>query len=412
MNKPRGRPPGSKNKKPATAGKIAATNMKRDLAAIAGDIHALERRNVFEIGGLLIEAKSACEHGAWMQWLEDEFSWSDSTANNYVSAFHLKTKFPTVGNLKIPSRTLYDLADDLDDADLPTLIEALEEASKAKSISVDDAQRVIHLTQLRIEYGNYPQATLFALDLLPGDEWAAQAAASLKTARPETDEEADKIVRAHHKPHVEALFDSSLPDWLFDSGSVVCLEAALDRLKDTAARKEFCRRILQELNATSEPLSVKEVLNIVAFAQGDEADDGGADEPPPRPAPKPPRPEPETQETNPAEAAATAAARADIGPLSASEHERLTRTITDLTNQGNVQRSAIAGRDNEIVRLEDKIKKLQGADLPTLTVSKHIEALVAILKKQSREAQEVAVERLCNALKIDPHKINIEKEAA
>jgi hypothetical protein len=77
-----------------------------------------------------------------------------------------------------------------------------------------------------------------------------------------------------------------------------------------------------------------------------------------------------------------------------------------------MQKTAISGRDNEIARLESEIKTLKGTDLPTLTVNKHLDALIALLRKQSREGQEVAVERLCNALKIDPRKINIEKEAA
>ena len=69
-----------RNKKPKP------TNAKRNLHIIASDIHSLERRNVFDVGALLIEAKDACEHGEWMDWLEAEFDWSDSTANNYMNA--------------------------------------------------------------------------------------------------------------------------------------------------------------------------------------------------------------------------------------------------------------------------------------------------------------------------------------
>jgi hypothetical protein len=266
----RGRPPGSKNKP-----KVAATNSKRDLAAIAGDIHTLERRNVFEIGKLLIEAHDACEHGEWGNWLDREFDWSDDTAGRYMAASRLADKFRTVRNLKIPARTLYDLADDLEDADLPAIIEALGRTSKAKALSVARAEEVIDLTRLRLAYGNYPTATLHALDDLNGDEWAKQASEKLKEVRPETDEEAERIVDTYRPPAPEI-----------------------------------------------EP---------------DDQDAGGeddADEPPPRPAPKPPRPEPETQETDPAQATAAAAARNDIGPFSASEHERLTRTIADPDEPG------------------------------------------------------------------------------
>ena len=77
--------------------KSKPTNAKRNLNVIAKDIHTLERRNVFAIGALLIEAKDACEHGEWMDWLDTEFDWSESTAANYMNAFRLKAKFPVVG---------------------------------------------------------------------------------------------------------------------------------------------------------------------------------------------------------------------------------------------------------------------------------------------------------------------------
>jgi hypothetical protein len=372
------------------------SNTKRELADIAGDIHALERRSAFDIGKLLIEARDACDHGEWGNWLDREFDWSDDTADNYMAAARLADKFRTVRNLKVPQRIIYDLGADIDDTDLPAIIEALAEASKSKSISVTRAEEVINLTRLRVEHGDYPEATLLAIDDLANTEWAAQAAANLKKARPATNEEAERIVDEHHRAHVEALYDSPLPNWL-DSKMFDVLEDVTDR-----------KKVLQQLNAATAPLDFEQVLNIAY----DHQDDGGADEPPPRPAPKPPRPEPETQETDPAQAAATAAVRSDIGPLSQAEHERLTRTIADLTNQNNMQKTAISGRDNEIARLEGEVKTLRGDDLPTLTVNKHLDALIALLKKQSREGQEVAVERLCNALKIDPRKLNIEKEAA
>jgi hypothetical protein len=174
---------------------MSKSNAARDLGDIADDIRTIERRSVFEIGGLLVEAKALCEYGEWGNWLEKEFSWSDSTANNYVSAFHLKTKFPTVGNLKIPSRTLYDLAADIDDDALPSIIDALEEVSKTTQISVQAADDVINLARLRVAYGRFfPDATLLALDALPNSKWKEQAAANLKKDRPSTNEEAERIV--------------------------------------------------------------------------------------------------------------------------------------------------------------------------------------------------------------------------
>jgi hypothetical protein len=38
--------------------------------------------------------------------------------------------------------------------------------------------------------------------------------------------------------------------------------------------------------------------------------------------------------------------------------------------------------------------------------------LAGLLKKVSREAQELAVEKLCKRLGVNPHKLNIENDAA
>jgi Protein of unknown function (DUF3102) len=408
MNQPkRGRPPGSKNKPKAAEAK--ASNTKRELAAIAGDIHALERRSIFDIGKLLIEARDACAHGEWGDWLYREFDWSDDTADNYMAAARLADKFRTVRNLKVPFRVIYDL--DLDDPDLPTIIEALASASKSKSISVDEAEEVIDLTRRRIEFGDYPPATLAALaDLKNSPEWGARAAEEVRKAKPTTSEAAEQITRAHYKAHVEALYDSPLPDWL-DSDMLESLESAIDPgLEDAAAREERRKRILEQLNAAPAPLDSNQVFNI-AYLVGVDGEEDDKDSPP-EPAPKPPRPEPRAQETNPAQAAAAEAARSDIGPLSQAEHGRLTSVIADLTNRNNVQKSALAGRDNEISRLEGEVKTLKGADLPSMSIDKHVEALVAQLKKVSREKQELVIEDLCRKLAIDPRRLNIGNEAA
>jgi hypothetical protein len=170
----------------------------RDLDAIAAEIHQLERSTVFEKGALLAEAQRACEHGAWLR-LDDEFEWSHDTAMNYIAAHELAAKFRTVRNLPMPSRVVYELARDVDDPDLPAIIEALAEVTKgeSKSISVSEALTAIRIVKARREYGDYPPAALFAMSLvdsvLPEAE-AAQTIAALKEARPTTDEAAAEIV--------------------------------------------------------------------------------------------------------------------------------------------------------------------------------------------------------------------------
>jgi hypothetical protein len=71
---------------------------ERSLDTIADDINQLERANIFDIGGLLIEAKAQCEHGQWMPWLETEFAWSADTAERYMKVARLGEKFRTVRN--------------------------------------------------------------------------------------------------------------------------------------------------------------------------------------------------------------------------------------------------------------------------------------------------------------------------
>jgi Protein of unknown function (DUF3102) len=176
------------------------SNTKRALDDIAVEIRALERSNAFDTGDLLIEAHDACEHGEWYAWLEREFAWSEDTADNYMRAARLAAKSRTVRDLKVPMRIIYDLADDIEDSDLPAIIEALAKASKSAKISVDEANEVVELTRLRIQFGDYPPATLFALDSLSDEGWAKQASEKLKEVRPTTDEEADRIIDSYRPP--------------------------------------------------------------------------------------------------------------------------------------------------------------------------------------------------------------------
>jgi len=66
--------------------------------------------DVIEIGRRLAEAKEIAGHGNFLPWLEHEFGWSVSTAENYINLFKLSAKFPIVGNLNLDLRSLYMLA--------------------------------------------------------------------------------------------------------------------------------------------------------------------------------------------------------------------------------------------------------------------------------------------------------------
>jgi hypothetical protein len=83
------------------------------LAEHAAEIRRLGTRIVFdviEIGRRLTLAKDIAGHGNWLVWLEREFKWSVSTAENYINLFKLSAEFPTVGNLDLDFRSLYQLA--------------------------------------------------------------------------------------------------------------------------------------------------------------------------------------------------------------------------------------------------------------------------------------------------------------
>ena len=68
--------------------------VKKDPAVLAGEIRTLQRQAqvvvlnyAIEIGRRLTEAKSVLAHGEWGDWLKNEVSFSQSTANNFMRIF-------------------------------------------------------------------------------------------------------------------------------------------------------------------------------------------------------------------------------------------------------------------------------------------------------------------------------------
>jgi hypothetical protein len=198
-----------------TALKSVPTNTSRSLEVIADDIRALERGNAFAIGKLLAEAREDAEYGDWGDWLEDEFDWGPSTAANYLSAYYLGEKFPTVGDLPLPMRAVYRLGNDfkLDDPELPLIIKALTKATegKTKPISVADAEHIIEMTLARIEYGDYPDATLGAIAKVLAFGYPPEIIDTLKAERPTTEEEAERISRTIFNRSSEQTLLRSMP---------------------------------------------------------------------------------------------------------------------------------------------------------------------------------------------------------
>jgi Protein of unknown function (DUF3102) len=55
-------------------------------------IHALlerTRQDIIEIGRHLTEARNQVAHGAWLDWIEVEFEWSDQTARRFIHVYEL-----------------------------------------------------------------------------------------------------------------------------------------------------------------------------------------------------------------------------------------------------------------------------------------------------------------------------------
>jgi hypothetical protein len=67
---------------------------------------------VVEIGKLLHEAHEQCEHGEWLPWLNDNFSWSIDTATRYRDVYDLSQipQFADFAEWDISTSAIYLLA--------------------------------------------------------------------------------------------------------------------------------------------------------------------------------------------------------------------------------------------------------------------------------------------------------------
>jgi hypothetical protein len=169
---------------------------KRSLDVIAAEIHKHRRVDMFACGRLLNEARDYCEHGEWLDWLEDNFEWSVETASRYMAVDKLAAQIPTLRNLKLAKTTFYALADEQEDLQ-PVLVDALAARATKTFLKPAEADAVMHLASLRHEYGDYPEATLRAMyksrfGRSKGE--ADEIIAELKAQKPSTKEAADAII--------------------------------------------------------------------------------------------------------------------------------------------------------------------------------------------------------------------------
>jgi hypothetical protein len=105
--------PGGGSNNDSSRGDAQAVSASNSLTEHAAVIRALGKRvvgDIIEIGRRLTDAKKIAGHGNWLPWLEREFGWSVSSAENFINVHKLAGKFPTVGNLEMDMRSLYALA--------------------------------------------------------------------------------------------------------------------------------------------------------------------------------------------------------------------------------------------------------------------------------------------------------------
>jgi Protein of unknown function (DUF3102) len=84
-----------------------------ELAEHAEAIRAYGKRtvqSVLAIGRHLAEVKQLLGHGNWLSWLEQEFNWSEDTAERLIAVYKLQRQIPHVAELSLPFSGLYLLA--------------------------------------------------------------------------------------------------------------------------------------------------------------------------------------------------------------------------------------------------------------------------------------------------------------
>jgi hypothetical protein len=401
----------------------AGHNAKRNIAEVEADWHVLDWKDFFARGALLIEAHELCEHGEWGPWLRAR-KWNEEKARRAMNVSRLADKFHKLRNLPLPLTVLYDLADtyvtnEKPDPELPSIVEALAEATKdrRKRISVDEANAVIDLARQRFEYGDYPEVMLNAMDRTGKAQWAKAAIEAIKTARPTTKAEADKIVDAHHRAHVEALYAQygPLPDWVTND-MLLTLEA-VPEIKRMSMSQWLQKRtepaadyqIYNFAHSKNEPEPNKSILGSLAPAPAPSAPAPSA------PAPSAPAPAPSAPswKTDPQQAAEKQAARNDIGADSKAEMKRLKASNAELARKLAAAEQSKKAAYRKVDEVEAKIKALEGEE-PKGGIDKLADALISALRstKVSREKAEDTLGRVCSALKIDPSKLNAEDKKA
>jgi len=155
----------------------------RILAEHGAVIRALSKRvvdDVIEIGRRLSEAKKILGHGNWMPWLEREFAWNASTAENYINLFKLSGKFPTVGNLDLDLRSLYMLA--APSTPLQVRGEVIKRAEGGERVDFQTVRDAVRATPNASLIAPIDEYNLRKITPLTDDDHIAEAIAAVRRA--------------------------------------------------------------------------------------------------------------------------------------------------------------------------------------------------------------------------------------
>jgi hypothetical protein len=132
----------------------------------------------------------------------------------------LKRRFANFANLNLPKSTTYEVVafDKKNPKLTETAITALEEAAKDKRLTCAGAQEIMERVRLRDEFGDYPDATLSALDDIATtkspEPWHDKTTKALKAKKPEKQEEAEAITLGVLQEHVAGIYRvSNFPEF-------------------------------------------------------------------------------------------------------------------------------------------------------------------------------------------------------
>jgi hypothetical protein len=131
---------------------LETRGLVNDIRNLVNATHA----NFIQIGNKLNTAKGMLPHGKWLPWLEDNFGWSEKTAERLMQvAKAFAGKFDTVSNLTIDASALYLLAK----PSVPEEVrkEAIKTAEKGEHVTKKKAAEMIAVANPQKEKKKRPR---------------------------------------------------------------------------------------------------------------------------------------------------------------------------------------------------------------------------------------------------------------